>query len=105
MAELLSIQVQVPLIKSAQGKVTLPNHYMISDDNVRTKKSPSTFLSTEAGIDCLPPNKACNIEFKNLSYSVPEGRRKCTFCFFSLKFCFLNFLFLSKVEKFKKNEN
>lgn len=77
MAELLSIQVQVPLIKSAQGKVTLPNQYMISDDPVRVKKSPSTFLSTEAGIDCLPPNKACNIEFKNLSYSVPEGRRKC----------------------------
>lgn len=78
MAELLSIQVQVPLIKSAQGKVTLPNQYMISDDPVRVKKSPSTFLSTEAGIDCLPPNKACNIEFKNLSYSVPEGRRKFT---------------------------
>ena len=77
MAELLSIQVQVPLIKSPQGKVTLPNHYMINDSTVRPKKSPSTFLSTEAGIDCLPPNKACNIEFKNLTYSVPEVKRKC----------------------------
>ena len=79
MAELLSVQVHVPLTKADDGQ--LMERKLISAGGKLTclKKIDNITqqdCSGGARFDYLPKRKAVDLEFKGLTYSVSEGRKK-----------------------------
>ena len=81
MAELLSVQVHVPLARNEEGKlVEKPD--LINGAYPRLKKVQNALLDS-SGVSGrfahLPKRKAVDIEFKGLTYSVSEGRKKGEF--------------------------
>ncbi len=78
MAELLSVQVHVPLTKGDDGKLlekgaTRPALGRIQ----RLKKVENSSLDTTGNkFNAVSKRKAVDVEFKGLTYSVSEGRKK-----------------------------
>lgn len=81
MADLLSIQVHVPVTKCESGK------FFEKEDNLqhsvsKIRKIENSFNNPINSLDkgtkysYLPRRKAVDIEFKNLVYAVPENKRK-----------------------------
>lgn len=83
MAELLSVQVHVPLTKGENGLLMerLPAPVAVASGTgfARLKKVDNTIAqdgSAAAKFDYLPRRKAVDVEFRSLTYSVSEGRKK-----------------------------
>lgn len=70
MAELLSVQVHVPLVKTPDGKHIGGNTL----DRSTLKKKVDNDVN--GGFSFLPKRKAVSISFNAITYSVSEGRRK-----------------------------
>jgi ABC-type multidrug transport system fused ATPase/permease subunit len=85
MAELLSVQVHVPVTKSADGQMvekssatSTPSGFLRLKkiENAAQDGGGGALYVSPAQFDYLPKRKAVNIEFKALTYSVSEGRKK-----------------------------
>ena len=71
MAELLSVQVHVPITQGEDGKLLEKK----TTGFTRLKKVDNA-AKERAGFGYLPKRKAVEIEFEGLTYSVSEGRKK-----------------------------
>ena len=80
MAELLSVQVHVPLTKAENGLLMeKPAASSSGTRFARPKKVDNAAAqdgSMAAKFDYLPRRKAVDVEFNSLTYSVSEGRKK-----------------------------
>ncbi len=74
MAELLSVQVHVPITKGEDGK--LLEKPQNQTPFTRLKKVDNSVQNQTSNFTYLPKRKAVDIEFKGLTYSVSEGRNK-----------------------------
>ena len=75
MAELLSVQVHVPIIKGEDGN--LLEKPAPSNGFTRLKKIENSALEDgqqQASFNHLQKRKPVEIDFRGLTYSVPEGR-------------------------------
>ncbi|CAD5119901.1 DgyrCDS8481 [Dimorphilus gyrociliatus] len=97
MADLLSIQVHVPVTKCESGK------FLEKEDNIQQSvskirkiensfKNPINSLDKGTKYSYLPRRKAVDIEFKNLVYAVPENKRKGLRYIWDSQNCFKNIL-------------
>ena len=75
MAELLSVQVHVPITQGEDGKLLEKKTTAVGFP--RLKKVDNTDID-QARFNFLPNRKAVDIEFEGLTYSVSEGRKKGT---------------------------
>ena len=78
MAELLSVQVHVPLTKTECKNVI---ERRVPRSSGRLKKVDNATAqdgSMSAKFDYLPRHRAVDVEFRALTYSVSEGRKKGT---------------------------
>lgn len=73
MAELLSVQVHVPLTKGEDGRLS---EKTAGFPRLKKIENRSALGSTKSKFSHLPDRKAVDIEFRGLTYSVSEGRRK-----------------------------
>ena len=86
MAELLSVQIHVPLMMGDNGRLTerissAPGNGLALS---RLKKVDNRDVeATSAAFSQLPKRKAVDLYFKDLTYSVSEGRKKGWFNFSS----------------------
>ena len=78
MAELLSVQVHVPVTKSESGHLIEKTLVATRGGFTRLKKVDNVTQDRPgaAKFDYLPKRRAVNLEFKGLTYSVSEGRKK-----------------------------
>ena len=77
MAELLSVQIQVPLVVGENGRLLERNDFYPVTVFPKLKKVENREVGTYASaFSQLPKIKAIDIEFKDLTYSVSEGRKK-----------------------------
>ena len=78
MAELLSVQVHVPVTKGEDGKVVVLADKTSSQGFTRLKKVENCAQDKNSSnkFSYLPKRKAVDIEFNGLTYSVSEGRKK-----------------------------
>ena len=75
MAELLSVQVHVPVTKGEDGR--LLDKRTLERGFTRLKKVENSALDREQKFgNYMPKRKAVDIEFNGLTYSVSEGRKK-----------------------------
>lgn len=74
MAELLSVQVHVPITKGEDGKM-LEKKTTISGFT-RLKKVENSTMDNHGKFSFLPNRRAVDVQFKALTYSVSEGRKK-----------------------------
>lgn len=73
MAELLSVQVHVPVMKGNDGAFSDTQNVL--DAALKLKKVENTNLDS-TNLNVLPKRKAVDIRFQDLTYSVSEGRKK-----------------------------
>ena len=73
MAELLSVQVHVPITKAEDGRIL--DKRTVGPGFTRLKKVENSANSNRFG-NYMPKRKAVDIEFSGLTYSVSEGRKK-----------------------------
>jgi len=73
MAELLSVQVHVPLTKGEDGRLS---EKTTGFPRLKKIENRSALDSAKSKFHHLPDRKAVDIEFRGLTYSVSEGRRK-----------------------------
>ena len=73
MAELLSVQVHVPLAKGEDGRLSEKTSGF---PRLKKIENRSALHSSKSKFSHLPDRKAVDIEFRGLTYSVSEGRRK-----------------------------
>src|SRR6218665_1512225 len=84
MAELLSVQIHVPLVLDDSGRFLEQTIFggpagMASPFGgiaTRLKKVDNRTMETASAFTQLPKKKAIDIEFKDLTYTVSEGRKK-----------------------------
>lgn len=77
MAELLSVKIQVPLVVGENGRLLERNDFYPVTVFPKLKKVENREVGTYASaFSQLPKIKAIDIEFKDLTYSVSEGRKK-----------------------------
>ena len=82
MAELVSVQIQVPLVVGENGQLVERNdNFHVPISIPRLKKTDNKEGYTSA-FSQLPKIKHINIEFKELTYTVKHGRKK-SLCFLS----------------------
>ena len=75
MAELLSVQVHVPITKGEDGK--LLEHPSPEKGFTKLKKIENTSIDKpKSAFAYLPKRRAVDIEFNGLTYSVSEGRKR-----------------------------
>ena len=100
MAELLSVQVHVPLTKTPDGQLlewtspaaaAAPSNFMrlkkidnAAQDGTGAASGGATTIAP-AQFDDLPRRRAVNIEFRGLTYTVSEGRKKGAICCIFIK--------------------
>ena len=76
MAELLSVQVHVPVTKGEDGRL-LDKRTLSSAGFRRLKKVENAASDGQQKFsNYMPKRKAVDIEFRALTYSVSEGRKK-----------------------------
>ena len=73
MAELLSVQVHVPITKGDDGKML--EKKTAASGFTRLKKVENS-ATGNGKFSYLPSRKAVDVQFKSLTYSVSEGRKK-----------------------------
>ena len=75
MAELLSVEVHVPVTQTEDGKL-LEKSSVIGFHRL---KKVDNALQDQSRFNYLPKRKAVDVDFEGLTYSVSEGRQKGTF--------------------------
>ncbi|ESN94179.1 hypothetical protein HELRODRAFT_68730 [Helobdella robusta] len=83
MAELLSVQIQVPLVRGENGQLverndvpSLSQQSGVSLPRLKKVDNRDVITFVPSAFSQLPKIKAIDIEFKDLTYSVKEGRKK-----------------------------
>lgn len=84
MAELLSVQIHVPLVLDDSGRFLEQTIFGVPAGMAspfggiatRLKKVDNRTMETASAFTQLPKKKAIDIEFKDLTYTVSEGRKK-----------------------------
>lgn len=74
MAELLSVQVHVPITKGDDGKLSEKRNQVGGFTRLMKKVENNAVASSK--FNYLPKRRAVNLEFNGLTYSVSEGRKK-----------------------------
>ena len=76
MAELLSVQVHVPITKAEDGRIL--DKRTLGTGFTRLKKVENSAMDgqSERFGKYMPKRRAVDIEFSGLTYSVSEGRKK-----------------------------